>query len=85
MRARRGRLTPCGRSAPLPAVRYRVVAHRDPRNTRSWVLLERLGFRREAHLRSAASFAADDAGRPVWHDAFGYGLLSDEWERAAVG
>lgn len=64
---------------------HRVVAHCDPRNTRSWALLERLGFRREAHLRSAARFAADDAGRPVWHDAFGYGLLSDEWERAAVG
>jgi hypothetical protein len=31
------------------------------------------------------SFAVDDAGRPVWHDAFGYGLLSDEWEHAAVG
>ncbi|PVU84088.1 GNAT family N-acetyltransferase [Cellulomonas sp. WB94] len=64
---------------------HRVVAHCDPRNTRSWALLERLGFRREAHLRAAASFAVDDAGRPVWHDAFGYGLLADEWERAAVG
>jgi RimJ/RimL family protein N-acetyltransferase len=64
---------------------HRVVAHCDPRNTRSWALLERLGFRREAHLRAAASFAVDDAGNPVWHDAFGYALLSDEWERAAVG
>ena len=63
---------------------HRVVAHCDPRNARSWALLERLGFRREAHLRSAASFAVDDAGRPIWHDAFGYALLSDEWERAAV-
>lgn len=40
-------------------------AHCDPRNTRPWALFERLGFRREAHLRSAASFAVDDAGRPV--------------------
>jgi len=68
-----------GRSA------HRVVARCDPRNTRSWALLERLGFRREAHLRAAASFAVDDAGRPVWHDAFGYALLADEWERAAAG
>ncbi|CAN5355898.1 hypothetical protein BH11ACT1_BH11ACT1_02070 [soil metagenome] len=64
---------------------HRVVAHCDPRNTRSWALLERLGFRREAHLRSAASFQVDDAGRRIWHDTFGYGLLAGEWERAAVG
>lgn len=64
---------------------HRVVAHCDPRNMRSWALLERLGFRREAHLRSAATFAVDAAGRPVWHDAFAYGLLSDEWERADAG
>src|SRR5450759_2371506 len=30
---------------------HRVVAHRDPRNTRPWALLERLGFRREAPAR----------------------------------
>jgi len=64
---------------------HRVVAHCDPRNVRSWALLERLGFRREAHLRSSASFGVDAAGRQVWHDAYSYGLLADEWAHGAVG
>lgn len=59
---------------------HRVVAHCDPRNTPSWRLLARLGMRREAHHRSAATFADDDAGRPVWHDAYVYAVLAEEWK-----
>lgn len=58
---------------------HRVVARCDPRNTRSWGLLERVGLRREAHLLRAASFADDADGRPVWHDTFVYAVLADEW------
>ncbi len=57
---------------------HRVVARCDPRNTRSWRLLERLGMRREAHLLAAASFADDADGRPIWHDVFQYALLAGE-------
>lgn len=57
----------------------RVTAHCNPANTASWRLLERVGLRREGHLRSAASFATDEAGRPVWHDAYLYAVLASEW------
>ena len=58
---------------------HRVVARCDTRNERSWRLLERLGMRREAHVLQAATFRNDDAGQPVWHDAYHYALVeSDE-------
>ncbi len=60
---------------------HRVSAHCDPRNDASWRLLERLGLRREGHVRQAASFSTDDAGRPVWHDAYLYAVLDSEWDR----
>jgi len=50
---------------------HRVLAHCDPR----------LGMRREGLHRRAASFAADDAGRPVWHDVAVYAVLAEEWAR----
>jgi [ribosomal protein S5]-alanine N-acetyltransferase len=52
---------------------HRIEADVDPRNTKSIALLERLGFRREGHLRER------------WHvngeicDALLYGLLRTEW------
>lgn len=58
---------------------HRVVAHCDPRNAASWRLLERLGMRREGLHPRAASFATDDAGRPVWHDVVDYAVLAEEW------
>ncbi|WP_444664239.1 GNAT family N-acetyltransferase [Cellulomonas sp. CW35] len=59
---------------------HRVSARCDPRNEASWRLLERLGLRREGHVRQAASFRTDDAGRPVWHDAYLYAVLDTEWD-----
>lgn len=58
---------------------HRVIARCNPENTRSWRLLERLGMRREGHFKQAASFAADPAGRPRWHDAYQYAVLEHEW------
>lgn len=57
---------------------HRVVARCDPRNDRSWRLLERVGMRREAHVLQGASFADGPDGRPVWHDTFQYALLAHE-------
>ncbi|MEZ0446884.1 GNAT family N-acetyltransferase [Cellulomonas sp. ICMP 17802] len=57
----------------------RVAARCNPENARSWRLLERLGMRREGLLEQAASFATDAAGRPLWHDAYLYAVLEDEW------
>ena len=58
---------------------HRVVAGCNPANTRSWSLLERLGMRREAHTVRSVAFARDAGGEPMWHDAFRYAILADEW------
>ena len=52
---------------------HRVVADTDVENTASWTLLERLGLRREAHLRQSLWFK----GR--WADEYLYAILSEEW------
>ncbi len=44
---------------------HRVYAACDPRNTRSWKLLEKAGMRREAHLRQNIWFRCDEAGAPA--------------------
>lgn len=62
---------------------HRVVAHCDPANVRSWALLERLGLRREAHHLRAAAFACAPDGTPLWHDAYTYAVLSQEWSAGA--
>lgn len=62
---------------------HRMVAHCHPDNTPSWRLLERLGFRREGHLRKNVYFRADAAGRPLWQDTYEYALLAEEWPRDA--
>ena len=58
---------------------HRVVAHCNPANVRSWALLERLGMRREGHAVRAAAFSRNARGRPVWHDAYSYAVLDEEW------
>lgn len=51
----------------------RVVADTDPENVAAWTLLERLGMRREGHLRASLWFK----GR--WADEYLYGILREEW------
>lgn len=62
---------------------HRVHAECDPRNTASWRLLERLGFRREGHLRANASFATAPDGAPEWQDTYLYAVLAGEWAAPA--
>lgn len=59
----------------------KIIAMCDPRNDNSWHLLERVGFQREAHFREKASFKTDSTGKPIWHDAYEYGLLATEWQK----
>ena len=56
----------------------RVVAMCNPENTASWRLLERLGFRREGHLRQNVFFRRTADGAPVWQDTLEYGLMPGE-------
>jgi RimJ/RimL family protein N-acetyltransferase len=52
---------------------HRVVAECDVLNEASWRLLERLRFRREAHLVENLSFK----GR--WSSEYHYAMLQKEW------
>jgi RimJ/RimL family protein N-acetyltransferase len=52
---------------------HRVVADTDVENTAAWTLLERLGLKREGHLRQSLWFK----GR--WVDEYLYAILRHEW------
>jgi RimJ/RimL family protein N-acetyltransferase len=56
---------------------HRLEADADPRNERSLRALERLGFRREGHLRERYHQCGE------LQDALLYGLLRSEWPAAA--
>lgn len=57
---------------------HRIYAECDPRNTASWKLLERVGFRREAHLRQNLYFHKNPHGSPIWKDTFVYAILESD-------
>lgn len=61
---------------------HRIEAHCNPDNVPSWRLLERLHMNREGHFREKAFFFRDEAGKPIWHDAYAYGILKDDWMKA---
>jgi len=61
---------------------HRVTAFCDPENTASWRLLERLGMRREGHMKKNVFFHRDVHGNPIWKDTYGYAILLDEWHNS---
>ena len=54
----------------------KVYAECDPENQRSWKLLERLGFTREAHLIKNTWFWRDEQGEPILKDTYVYSLVN---------
>ncbi|MEN6316987.1 MAG: GNAT family protein [Clostridiaceae bacterium] len=58
---------------------HRIIAMCNPENTASWKLLERLSMRREGFFRKKAFFRRTDDGKPIWHDAYEYAILAEEW------
>ena len=52
---------------------HRVFARVDPRNPASAWVLEKLGFRREAHFRRDSKLKGE------WCDTVVFGMLSSEW------
>ena len=54
---------------------HRIYAECDPENENSWKLLERLGFRREGHLKQNVFFWRDGEGNPIWKDTYLYAKL----------
>jgi len=55
---------------------HRVVGRCDARNTASAKVMERLGMRREAHLRQ------NEIVKGEWTDELVYAMLADEWPAA---
>ena len=51
----------------------------NPENTASWKLLERISMRREGHYKKLAYFKKSPNGKPLWHDAYEYAILAEEW------
>lgn len=59
----------------------RVIAMCNPENTASWRLLERLGMRREGHLKQNIWFFRDEKGMPIWQDTYEYAILREEFTK----
>jgi RimJ/RimL family protein N-acetyltransferase len=57
--------------------KHRITAYCDPRNAASAALLERLGMRREGHLRESTWAKGE------WTDDLVYALLPNEWQPAS--
>lgn len=53
--------------------KHRIIASVDPLNEPSFLLLERLGFRKEAHFKKSLFFKGE------WVDDLVYGLLAEDW------
>jgi RimJ/RimL family protein N-acetyltransferase len=53
----------------------RIITSMDPRNIKSIKLVERLGFRKEAHFKESIFMNGE------WADDFVYAILKDEWIR----
>lgn len=59
--------------------KHRISAITDVKNHAAWGLLERLGFRREAHYRDNIFFKGS------WGSEYGYALLASEWRQVKTG
>ena len=57
---------------------HRVYGKCDPRNVPSWRLMEKVGMRRQAHMRENVWFRKDAKGAPVWKDTYVYGILAGD-------
>lgn len=57
--------------------KHRVVASVDPRNAKSLALMDRIGMRKEAHLRKSLWFKNE------WADDVVFAMLESEWAQGA--
>lgn len=55
---------------------HRVVATCQPENTASFLLMEKLGMRREGHFKSCIMVDEN-----TWWDEYAYGILATEWSQ----
>lgn len=52
---------------------HRISARTNRDNIRSWLLMERIGMRREAHFKQSANVNGE------WQDEFIYAVVAEEW------
>lgn len=57
----------------------RIMARCNPLNNPSWQLMERVNMKREGHFRKPAFFKTDSDGKPIWHDAYQYAILDEDY------
>lgn len=55
---------------------HRIFAECDPKNLNSWILLEKLGFQKEACFKQNIYFWTEENGIPIWKDTWVYSLLN---------
>lgn len=55
---------------------HRIFAETCPQNIPSWKTMEKIGMKREAHLRKNVSFHNDENGQPVYWDTYIYAFLN---------
>ncbi len=55
---------------------HRITSNCDIENVGSWRVMQRIGMRREAHLREAKFF------KDRWRDWLEYAILDREWQRS---
>ena len=58
---------------------HRVMARCNPENAPSWRLMERLSMIREGHFRKPAFFRKSEDGKPIWHNAYQYSILDEDF------
>jgi [ribosomal protein S5]-alanine N-acetyltransferase len=58
---------------------HRIIARCNPENSASWKLLERLSLRQEGHFKKPAYFKKTIDGKAIWHDAYQYAIIEEEW------
>lgn len=58
---------------------HRIIGRCNPENSPSWKLMERLSMRREGHFKKPAFFKRSIDGEPIWHDAYQYSILAEEF------
>jgi RimJ/RimL family protein N-acetyltransferase len=58
--------------------KHRIITSIDPKNIKSIGLVERLGFRKEAHFKESVLI------RGEWADDLVYAILKDEWINSRV-
>lgn len=58
---------------------HRIIGMCNPENIASCKLLERLSMRREGYYKKPAFFRKTHDGKPIWHDAYQYSILEEEF------